>query len=149
MDEKLNIDTQVPVERPSRLDAQQGVEANMEELTELRERKNLEYLRSVLRAEDPLTASVGALTGDLLNFANHMQRMIMPALRRLSAEPGAFAKVVPAVEAYGRVARQVERLSVLTERLHHRQEAAVRAANKMKAVEVGLGPAATQTPGMV
>jgi hypothetical protein len=114
-----------------------------EDLAELRNRKNLEYLRAALNMEDPLAAGVGALNGDLMIFANHMQRVIMPTLRTLPTEPSALAKVAPAVEAYGRVARQVERLATLTDRLNRRQEAASKATAKMAATETGPGTEST------
>ena len=88
-----------------------------------------------LNMENPLAAGVGAISGDLMIFANQMQRIIVPALKALPTEPSALAMMAPAVEAYGRVARQVERFAALTDRLNRQQEAARKAAAKLTAAE--------------
>lgn len=106
-----------------------------EALAELRDRRNLEYFSAVLHKENVLAAAVGAVNGDLLNFANQMQRCIVPGLRDLPSEPGSLAQVVPAVEAYGRVARQVERFSALLERIERSQGAASKASGELAALE--------------
>jgi hypothetical protein len=143
MEDHAKTDAKQPVGLQARPEDREGAEINIEKLTELRERKNLEYLRSVLRMENPLAAGVGVLNGDLMIFANHMQRIIIPALRTLPTEPGALAKVMPAVEAYSRVARQVERLAILTDRLNRQQEAASKAAATILTKEAVSGTAST------
>jgi hypothetical protein len=137
MEGHANSDTKQPAGVQSPPADHQDPEMIPDDLEELRDRKNREYLRAALNMENPLAAGIGVLNGDLMIFANHMQRTIMPALRTSSTEPGALAKVMPVMEAYGRVARQVERLATLTDRLNRQQEAANKAAAKMRANEAG------------
>ncbi len=137
MEDHEKTETKQPAGSQARPEDRAGAELTLEALAELRDRKNLEYLRAVLSMENPLAAGIGALNGDLMIFANYMQQNIMPALRALPKEPGALAKVMPAMEAYGRVARQAERLATLTDRLNRQADAASKAAAKMKAKEAG------------
>jgi hypothetical protein len=132
MDDKATVDLKQPAAPGSLAQEHQG-EAAVAELMDLREQRVLDYLRTALHMDDPLMANIGSLNADLMMFAHHMQRIIKPALEKLPAEPGALANVVPAVESHARVARQVERLAVLVDRLKRQRESTKKAATELVA----------------
>lgn len=132
MDEKNNIGS-----RDSRDSAEAAAERQAgdvaDQLGALREQRIDDYLRLVLNMHDPLRANLGAIKADMMTFAHHMRRIIVPALETLAPEPGALGKVVPAVESHTRVARQVERLTALEERLDRQHEEARQATADLEA----------------
>jgi hypothetical protein len=134
MEDQKKTDAKLSAEAQAQADGH-GAKLTTEELSELRDRRNLEYFQAALSVRDPLGASIGAINGDLMIFANHLQQIIMPAFQSLPKEPGALAMVVPAIDAYGRVARQVERFTNLKARLDRQQEAGSKAMAKMAAMK--------------
>jgi hypothetical protein len=123
MDENANVDV-ADVTEPQQTD----VGASVEALAELREKRTVDYLQKALEMGDPLSANIGAVNADLMLFAGHMRRIIAPALERLPSEPRALANLVPAVESHSRVARQIERLAALMNRLDRQTAAAKKTA---------------------
>ena len=134
MDDNTNVDVKdlkdvTDVTAPQQTDARTNAEA----LAELREKRTFDYLQEVLGIGDPLSANVGAVVADLMFFASHMRRIIAPALQELPAEPRSLANLLPAVESHSRVARQIERLAALMDRLNRQEEAAKKTAAEMVA----------------
>lgn len=140
MEDKKKVEGSSSKGVPQQAGHHQAAEATAVTLVELREQRTLDYLEHALSVDDPLSANVGAVSADLMFFAAQMRRIIAPALEKLPAEPSALAHLVPAVESHGRVARQIERLAALLERLNRRQEAAkktVAALARNAGIELG------------
>ena len=89
------------------------------------------------------------MNADLLFYAAEIRRMVAPAFKMTPAELDELANLFPVIDMGLRVHRLSERFSVFIERLKRRQEATDRAADKLTAVEVGQGTAATQSAGEV
>ena len=76
-----------------------------------------DYLRSALAMEDPLAANVGAVNSDLMLFGYSLQRAITKALDMTPAALDEFGKLMPAIDSYMRISRQVERFAKLNQQL--------------------------------
>jgi hypothetical protein len=76
-----------------------------------------DYLRSALAMKDPLAANVGAVNSDLMLFGYSLQRAITKALDMTPAALDEFGKLMPAIDSYMRISRQVERFAKLNQQL--------------------------------
>ena len=76
-----------------------------------------DYLRSALAMKDPLAANVGAVNSDLMLFGYSLQRAITKALDLAPAALDEFGKLMPAIDSYMRISRQVERFAKLNQQL--------------------------------
>jgi hypothetical protein len=128
MDDGMRTNAPDPKGPQQPLDNRQTAGTMVAGLAELREQRTLEYLQTALKMEDPLSANVGAMSADLMLIAGRMGRVIGPALEKLPAQPGALANLLSALESYGRVARQIERLTLLLERIERQEQVAKKAA---------------------
>jgi len=88
---------------------------NVEMLTAMRLAKVQEHLRESLGKADALEANLGAVSSDLMLMACRLKEAIEDALGKKSLDH--FDKLVPAIDAYLRVARQIDRLANLDRRL--------------------------------
>jgi len=149
MDESETVDTKQPTGPQRPPSDHHAADAGTEDLTKLREEKIVEYLREGLANKDPAIANASALNADLLFYAAEIRRMVAPAFKMTPAELDELANLFPVIDMGLRVHRLSERFSVFIERLKRRQEATDRAADKLTAVEVGQGTAATQSAGEV
>ena len=128
MEEKKKASAQQPAgSQPQAVD-QQSEGADLEELTDLRQQKTVEYLRAALAVKDPLIAHVSLLNADLMYYALEIRRMIEPALKSAVAELSVLANLFPAIDGALRLHRQSERFSVFISRLEREQAAAAKAA---------------------
>lgn len=82
-----------------------------------RHERIMDYLRSSLAMEDPLAANVGAVNSDLMLFGYSLQRAITKALDLAPAALDEFGKLMPAIDSYMRISRQVERFAKLNQQL--------------------------------
>ena len=82
-----------------------------------RQERIRDYLRSALAMEDPLAANVGAVNSDLMLFSYSLQRAITKALDMTPDALDQFGKLMPAIDSYMRISRQVERFAKLNEQL--------------------------------
>ena len=88
-----------------------------------RQERIRDYLRSALAMKDPLAANVGAVNSDLMCFGYSLQRAITQALDLTPVALDEFGKLMPAIDAYLRISRQVERLAKLSQQLAGAAEA--------------------------
>lgn len=82
-----------------------------------RQQRIEDYLRTALAMEDPLAANVGAVNSDLMLFGYSLQRAITKALETAPAALDEFGKLMPAIDSYMRISRQVERFAKLNQQL--------------------------------
>jgi len=82
-----------------------------------RQRRIKDYLRSALAMEDSLAANVGAVNSDLMLFGYCLQRAITKAMETAPAALDEFGKLMPAIDSYMRISRQVERFAKLSQQL--------------------------------
>jgi len=82
-----------------------------------RQRRIEDYLRAALAMEDPLAANVGAVNSDLMRFGYSLQQAITKALQTTPTALDEFGKLMPAIDSYMRISRQVERFSKLNQQL--------------------------------
>lgn len=115
--------------QPALPPAQRSGAAAEARLTQEREQKVLEYQAAALALASPLLANVALVNGDLMLYAGHVRRVLVPALRA-AAQPQELPLVSPALEGYFRLARQVERLSCLIDRLQRAPKPAATAAGR-------------------
>jgi hypothetical protein len=87
------------------------------------ERAN-EHLLESLKKADPLEANLGAVSSDLMGMACRLNDAIVESFGKGSLDH--FEKLVPAIDAYLRVARQIDRLASLDRRLASSHAAACR-----------------------
>ncbi len=105
-------------------------------LAQERELKVLEFQAAALHMDSPLAANVALVTGDLMLCASHVRRVLEPALRSV-AQPQDFPRVTPVIDGYLRLARQVERLSCLLDRLQREHKASASATTWLGEVKGG------------
>jgi hypothetical protein len=82
-----------------------------------RQRRIEDYLRTALAMEDPLAANVGAVNSDLMLFGYSLQQAITKALETAPTALDEFGKLMPAIDSYMRISRQVERFAKLNQQL--------------------------------
>jgi hypothetical protein len=100
-----------------------------------RHERIMEYLRSSLAMKDPLAANVGAVNSDLMLFGYSLRRAISKALDMTPDVLDQFGKLMPAMEAYMRISKQVERFTKLNQQLA-RAEKAVQAGRATHTCEL-------------
>jgi hypothetical protein len=144
MDENEKTSAEQPAVLPGQAVDQQSNDVSMEDLTDRREQKTLEYLRSALAIKDPLVANVSLMNADLMFYAHEIRRMIEPALKMASADLSELANLFPAMDGALRVHRQSERLSVFINRLGREQAAAEKTAAKVGLKDAESGAATMQ-----
>ena len=83
----------------------------------------MDYLRYVLAMEDPLAANVGTVNSDLMLFGYSLQQAITKALEMTPAALDEFGKLMPAIDSYMRISRQVERFAKLNQQLASAEKA--------------------------
>lgn len=76
-----------------------------------------EYLVDALEQVDALQANLGAASSDLMLLGFRMKDAIETALRDASNPLGQFNELMPAIESYLKVVRQIDRLAQLDRRL--------------------------------
>lgn len=76
-----------------------------------------DYLRTALAMEDPLAANVGAVNSDLMLFGHRLQQAITKALEMTPTALDEFGRLMPAIDSYMRISRQVERFAKLNQQL--------------------------------
>lgn len=84
-------------------------------LTAKRLEKVDDHLRESLDRTDSLEANLGVVSADLMRMACRFTVAIEESLSKKSIEH--FDKLVPAIDAYLRIARQIDRLAMLDRRL--------------------------------
>jgi hypothetical protein len=84
-------------------------------LMAMRLEKIEDQLRESLRKANALEANLGAVSTDLMLMACRLKEAIEERLGKNPLED--FEKLMPAIDAYLRVARQIERLVTLAQRL--------------------------------
>jgi len=82
-----------------------------------RQRRIDDYRRAALAMEDPLAANVAAVNSDLLLFGYSLQQAITQALQTAPTALDEFGKLMPAIDSYMRISRQVERFAKLNQQL--------------------------------
>ena len=88
-----------------------------------RHERIMEYLRSSLAMKDPLAANVGAVNSDLMLFGYSLRRAISKALDMTPDVLDQLGKLMPAMEAYMRISKQVERFTKLNQQLARAEKA--------------------------
>ena len=99
---------------PEAVQAEDAV-AQAAALTAMRLEKIQEYLRHSLGKVDPLEANLGAVSADLMQMALRLKEAIEADLGARQLDH--FEKLMPAIDAYLRVTRQIDRLASLDRRL--------------------------------
>ena len=89
--------------------------SNAAGLTAMRLEKVDDHLRESLDKTDTLEANLGVVSADLMRMACRLTDAIEETLSKTSLDH--FQKLVPAIDAYLRVARQIDRLAMLDRRL--------------------------------
>lgn len=98
-----------------------------------RQERIKDYLRSALAMEDPLAANVGAVNSDLMLFGYSLQRAIAKALDTTPDALDQFRKLMPAIDSYMRISRQVERFAKLNQQLAGAEKARQAAKQSLSA----------------
>jgi hypothetical protein len=73
----------------------------------------VDYLNTALAIEDPLAANVAATNSDLMLMAYRLKQAIATAMEMTPAALEEFEKLMPAVDSFLRITRQVERFAKL------------------------------------
>ncbi len=87
------------------------------DLSKLRLEKIREYLVDSLQQTDTLQANLGATSSDLMLMGYRLKEAIEIAFADASNPIGRFEQLMPAVEGYLKVTRQIDRLAQLDLRL--------------------------------
>ena len=89
--------------------------SNAAGLTAMRLEKVDDHLRESLDKTDTLEANLGVVSADLMRMACRLTVAIEESLGKRSLEH--IDKLVPTIDAYLRIARQIDRLAMLDRRL--------------------------------
>ena len=87
------------------------------DVSKLRLEKIHEYLVELLQQADALQANLGATSSDLMLMGFRLKEAIEQAMADSSAPLGRFEQLMPAIEGYLKVTRQIDRLAQLDRRL--------------------------------
>ena len=80
--------------------------------------QRIEQLQSqALANPDPLAANLGAANGALMRIGFRLEEALEGALAKVPSPTERFDRLVPAIETYLKVMRQVDRFSQLEQRL--------------------------------
>jgi hypothetical protein len=100
-----------------------------------REARILAYHDASLRTEDLLAANVAAVNADVMLVGYQLKRLLAPALEMAASDPGALARLLPAVDRYLRTARTVDRFSSFLDRLSRQAQVVAQAQEAAAASE--------------
>ncbi|NQU21149.1 MAG: hypothetical protein HQ567_07685 [Candidatus Nealsonbacteria bacterium] len=87
------------------------------DVSKLRLEKIREYLVESLEQGDALQANLGATSSDLMLMGFRLKEAIEKAMADSSAPLARFEQLMPAIEGYLKVTRQIDRLAQLDRRL--------------------------------
>ncbi len=107
-----------------------------EAATDLRLRRIMDYRQEVLAKADALEANLGAVNSELMSIGYRLHQAIEAAME---VAPGAlddFQKLMPAIDNYLRIAKQIDRFAQLDLRL-------VKARERSRAMTEKLASAAS------
>lgn len=83
----------------------------------LRKRRIDDFQRDALADPDALQANLGAINGGLMRMSHHMETAIEAALTTIADPVDRFERLGPAIDAFLKVTRQIDRLAQLDRRL--------------------------------
>ena len=89
----------------------------------------MDYLREALARESALEANLGAVNSDLLIMGYRLKQAIDEAMAATPAALEQFQRLMPAIDSYLRLTKQIDRLAQLSLRLASPREAAQAARN--------------------
>jgi hypothetical protein len=89
----------------------------------LRKQRIEDFQNDALAASDPLQANLGAINGALMRMSYHMETALEAALITITDPVDRFARLGPAIDAYLKVTRQIDRFAQLDNRLSSPQDA--------------------------
>lgn len=87
------------------------------DVSKLRLAKIREYLIESLQQADALQANLGATSSDLMLMGFRLKEAIEEALAKSTDSLGRFERLMPAIEGYLKVTRQIDRFAQLDRRL--------------------------------
>jgi hypothetical protein len=87
------------------------------DVSKMRLEKINEYLLESLQKVDALQANLGATSSDLMLMGFRLKQAIEQAMGDSMAPLGRFEELMPAIEGYLKVTRQIDRLAQLDRRL--------------------------------
>lgn len=87
------------------------------DVSKMRLKKIREYLVESLEQADALQANLGATSSDLMLMGFRLKEAIEEAMGDSSNPLGRFERLMPAIEGYLKVTRQIDRLAQLDRRL--------------------------------
>ena len=89
----------------------------------------MDYLREALARDSALEANLGAVNSDLLMMGYRLKQAIDEAMAATPAALEQFQRLMPAIDSYLRLTKQIDRLAQLSLRLASPREAAQAARN--------------------
>lgn len=85
--------------------------------TVAREQRIADYVTQSLEVGDPFEANVGVVNADLMLFALRYRQVLGEALEQPPENLAELAEVMPSVDSYVRLVKQVDRISQLAMKL--------------------------------
>ena len=85
--------------------------------TDIREQRIADYVAESLAQEDAMEANLGVVNADLMLLAHRFRHVLEEAMQQPPETLAEMAELMPGVDSYLRVVKQVDRLSQLAVKL--------------------------------